>query len=384
MRVSIRRGVGRNPGGDSLCCFPIYGAPAQIIQHTCLLYTTMCDVPVRVHRALLIVGTLLGWVCLLPVTVQGQDGPSSETALVIHGGAGSLSADEMSDDREEAYRSALRTALQEGNAVLRDGGSALDAVQAAITTMEADTLFNAARGAVRTSEGAVELDAAIMDGATRNAGALTGVQTVKHPIRLARAIMEDSYHVMFAQEGAEAFAEQQGLELVENEYFITAARRSGEEKAPADPPAAQEEDEKYGTVGAVALDAAGNLAAGTSTGGISDKEFGRVGDSPIVGAGTYAHNASCAVSATGQGEFFIRGVAAHSVASRMRFGDRPLGEAAQRTIDEIEELGGVGGIIALDRDGNIATPFSTGGMFRAYVAPDGTTAVRIFDAAAEE
>jgi len=344
----------------------------------------MYDLSVRMHSALLVAGALLGWACLVPVTVQGQGGPSSETALVIHGGAGALSADEMSDDREEAYRSALRAALQEGNAVLRDGGSALEAVQAAITTMETDTLFNAARGAVRTSEGTVELDAAIMDGATRNAGALTGVQTVKHPIRLARVIMEDSYHVMFAQEGAEAFAEQQGLELVENEYFITDARRSGEGRMPTDPPEAQGPDEKYGTVGAVALDAEDNLAAGTSTGGISNKEFGRVGDSPIVGAGTYAYNASCAVSATGQGEFFIRGVAAHSVASRMRFGGLPLGEAAQRTIDEIEKLGGVGGVIALDRDGNIATPFSTGGMFRAYVDPDGTTSVRIFDTAAEE
>ncbi|MEF8865125.1 MAG: isoaspartyl peptidase/L-asparaginase [Salinibacter sp.] len=344
----------------------------------------MCDlpIPVRVHSALVVAAVLLGWACLVPVTVQGQDGPSAETALVIHGGAGSLSADEMSDDREEAYRTALRAALREGNAVLQDGGSALDAVQAAITTMETDTLFNAARGAVLTSEGTVELDAAIMDGATRNAGALTGVKTVRHPIRLARSIMEDSYHVMFAQDGAEAFAKQQGLELVENDYFITEARRSGQGQAPADPPEAPGPDEKYGTVGAVALDAGGNLAAGTSTGGISDKEFGRVGDSPIIGAGTYAHNASCAVSATGQGEFFIRGVAAHSVASRMRFGGLPVGTAAQRTIDEIEELGGVGGVIALDREGNIATPFSTGGMFRAYVDPDGSTTVRIFDTGA--
>ncbi|WP_233993909.1 isoaspartyl peptidase/L-asparaginase family protein [Salinibacter altiplanensis] len=320
----------------------------------------------------------------MPVTARGQGGPSSETALVIHGGAGALRADDMSEDREAAYRTALRVALREGNAVLQNGGSALDAVQAAITTLEADTLFNAARGAVRTSEGMVELDAAIMDGATRNAGALTGVRTVKHPIRLARVIMEESYHVMFAQDGAEAFAEQQGLELVENDYFITAARRSGEAQAPADPPEAQGPDETYGTVGAVALDAEGNLAAGTSTGGISDKEFGRVGDSLIVGAGTYADNASCAVSATGQGEFFIRGVAAHSVASRMQFGDLPLGEAAQRTIDEIEALGGVGGVIALDRNGAIATPFSTGGMFRAYVDPDGNAAVRIFETAPEE
>lgn len=289
-----------------------------------------------------------------------------------------MSPDEMSEENEQAYRTSLEAALREGNEVLQNGGSALDAVQAAITTMETDPLFNAARGAVLTSENTVELDAAVMDGETRNAGALTGVKTVKHPIRLARAIMEDSYHVMFAQEGAEAFAKEQGLELVENDYFITSARRMGEEPRPSDPPTLTE-DEKYGTVGAVALDQSGNLAAGTSTGGISDKEFGRVGDSPIIGAGTYASNESCAVSATGQGEFFIRGVAAHSVASRVRFGGASLEEAAQTTIDEIEGLGGVGGVITLDREGNIAIPFSTEGMFRAYVDTDGDTAVRIFD-----
>ena len=258
-------------------------------------------------------------------------------------------------------------------------GAALDAVQAAITTMESDTLFNAARGAVLTSENTAELDAAIMDGKTRNAGALTGVRTVKHPIRLARVIMEESYHVMFAQDGAEAFAEQQGLDLVENDYFITASRRSGDAPGSADPPASAAEGEKFGTVGAVALDDGGNLAAGTSTGGISDKKFGRVGDSPIIGAGTYAHNASCAVSATGQGEFFIRGAAAHSVASRVRFGGASLDEAAEATIDEIEALGGIGGVITLDRDGNMATPFSTQGMFRAHVDTEGDTSVRIFD-----
>jgi beta-aspartyl-peptidase (threonine type) len=318
----------------------------------------------------------------MPVTVQGQAGPTGETAFAIHGGAGSIAPDEMSADREQAYRASLRAALEAGHEVLQDGGTALDAVQAAIVTMERDTLFNAARGAVLTSENTVELDAAIMNGKTRDSGALTGVKTVKHPIRLARSIMEDSYHVMFAQDGAEAFARQQGLELVENDYFITDARRTGQGAEPSDPPSAPEE--KYGTVGAVALDQDGNLAAGTSTGGISDKEFGRVGDSPIIGAGTYASNESCAVSATGQGEFFIRGVAAHSVASRVRFGEMSLENAAQTTIDEIEELGGVGGVITLDREGNIATPFSTGGMFRAYVDPDGNTAVRIFDQAEME
>ena len=339
----------------------------------------MYDLSARPHGILSLCVLLLSWICLLPVTAQGQTASSAETALVIHGGAGAISADEMSDAREAAYRDALRTALQDGNEVLQNGGSALDAVQAVITTMESDTLFNAGRGAVLTSEGTVELDAAIMDGKTRNAGALTGVKTVKHPIRLAREIMEESYHVMFAQDGAEAFARQQDLELVENEYFITEARRSGEATGTADPPASATENEKFGTVGAVALDRDGNLAAGTSTGGISDKTFGRVGDSPIIGAGTYASNKSCAVSATGQGEYFIRGVAAHSVASRVRFGEMSLSNAAQATIDEIEALGGVGGVIALDRDGTIATPFSTSGMFRAYVDADGETAVRIFD-----
>lgn len=336
----------------------------------------MCDLSSRIPSLLLFCVLFFGWICLVPVTAQGQDESSSETAIVIHGGAGSITPDEMGEAREAAYRTALRTALQRGNEVLQNGGSALDAVQAAITTMESDTLFNAARGAVLTSENTVELDAAIMDGETRNAGALTGVKTVKHPIRLARSIMEESYHVMFAQEGAEAFAKQQGFELVENDYFITEARRSGDASGAADPPSTAEE--KFGTVGAVALDESGNLAAGTSTGGISNKEFGRVGDSPIIGAGTYAHNASCAVSATGQGEFFIRGAAAHSVASRVRFGGASLQEAAETTIDEIEDLGGVGGVIALDRDGNIAIPFSTGGMFRAHIDPDGETAVRIF------
>ena len=341
------------------------------------LSTIMYDFPPWFHGLLPPCVFFFSWLCLVPVTVQGQDGPSGETAFAIHGGAGSLSPDAMSADREHAYRASLRAALQAGNEVLQDGGAALNAVQAAITTMESDTLFNAARGAVLTSENTVELDAAIMDGKTRDSGALTGVKTVKHPIRLARAIMEDSYHVMFAQEGAEAFARQQELERVENEYFVTDARRSGEGEEPSDPPSASEET--YGTVGAVALDQDGNLAAGTSTGGISDKEFGRVGDSPIIGAGTYASNESCAVSATGQGEFFIRGVAAHSVASRARFGGASLEAAAQTTIDEIEDLGGVGGVIALDREGNIATPFSTGGMFRAYVDTDGNTAIRIFD-----
>ncbi len=309
-----------------------------------------------------------------PTLAQG--GASSETAIAIHGGAGGMTQDAMSAEQQEAYRSALRRALEEGNEILQDGGRALDAVEAAITTMETDTLFNAARGAVLTSRNTVELDAAIMDGGTRNAGALTGVTNVKHPIRLARTIMTESEHVMMAQEGAETFAEEQGLEQVDNDYFIIESRRpSSGEGAPT----FSGEDDKLGTVGAVALDADGNLAAGTSTGGISNKRFGRVGDSPIVGAGTYASNESVAVSATGQGEFYIRSVAAHNVASRVRFGEASIQEAARAAVEEAEELGGVGGVIVLGPDGTIATPFTTTGMFRAYVTTDGTTSVRIFE-----
>jgi len=313
---------------------------------------------------------LLGWVVAAPPTAPAQD--ASGPAMIVHGGAGGMSQDQMSQKAQKTYRSALRTALKEGNKVLRDGGSALDAVEAAITTMESDTLFNAARGAVLTSQNTVELDASIMDGKTRNAGALTGVKTVKHPIKLARTIMTESKHVMMAQEGAETFAEENGLDLVENDYFIIDRRRSSSGDGAAVP------DDKFGTVGAVALDEEGNLAAGTSTGGISNKRFGRVGDSPIIGAGTYASNKSVAVSATGQGEFYIRSVAAHNVASRVRFGDASLQKAARAAVKEAEELGGVGGVIVLDPDGNMAMPFTTSGMFRAYVTPDGEMKVRIF------
>lgn len=334
----------------------------------------MCTYPFARIRCAPVVVTLLvlGWFLGAPVTAPAQSDADSETALVIHGGAGGMSQEAMSDDRQEAYRTSLRKALREGHEVLETGGSALDAVEAAITTMEDDTLFNAAHGAVLTSENTVELDASIMDGATRNAGALTGVKTVKHPIRLARTIMTESEHVMMAQEGAETFAGEHGLERVDNEAFIIESRRASAGEGAA-------VQKKTGTVGAVALDKEGNLAAGTSTGGISNKRFGRVGDSPIIGAGTYASNESVAVSATGQGEFYIRSVAAHNIASRVRFGGASIQDAARAAVEEAEALGGVGGVIVLDRDGNMATPFTTQGMFRAYVADDGTLTVRIFE-----
>ena len=334
------------------------------------------DLPRGRPLALLFGLMLLGWVMLTPITAPAQSSPDAGPTMIIHGGAGGMSQDQMSTDAQEAYRSALRTALKEGNQVLQSGGSALDAVEAAITTMESDTLFNSGRGAVLTSQNTVELDASIMDGRTRNAGALTGVKTVKHPIRLARTIMTESKHVFLAQEGAETFAEQNDLELVENDHFIIDSRRTSSGEGAALPD--ENGTDKVGTVGAVALDQDGNLAAGTSTGGISNKRFGRIGDSPTIGAGTYASNESVAVSATGQGEFYIRSVAAHNVASRVRHGGASLQEAAQAAVEEAEELGGVGGLIVLDAEGNMAMPFTTTGMFRAYVAPDGTMKTRIF------
>jgi beta-aspartyl-peptidase (threonine type) len=346
----------------------------QILHQSVLPMRTRIEL--RTFRTLTVfLAVLIGWIGAGPVTAPAQSG-GSEPAMIIHGGAGGMSRDAMSEEAQETYRSALRTALKDGNQVLRDGGSALDAVEAAITTMESDTLFNAARGAVLTSRNTVELDASIMDGKTRNAGALTGVKTVKHPIRLARTIMTESKHVMMAQEGAETFAEENGLKLVENDYFIIDSRRSSSGEGAALP--SEKGAEKFGTVGAVALDRDGNLAAGTSTGGISNKRFGRVGDSPIIGAGTYASNESVAVSATGQGEFYIRSVAAHNVASRVRFGNASLQEAARAAVEEAEALGGVGGLIVLDPEGNMAMPFTTTGMFRAYVTTDGTMKVRIF------
>lgn len=317
-------------------------------------------------------------------TSTAEAGP---TAIVIHGGAGTITREEMTPEKETAYRNALTSALEAGHEVLQKGGSSLDAVTAALTVLEDSPLFNAGKGAVFTSEGTVELDASIMDGRTRNAGALTGVKHVRNPILLARSIMERSPHVMMAGEGAETFARDQGFERVPNEYFYTERRRKQLEEAqskmddPTGSTGTPDPTHKFGTVGAVALDQNGNLAAGTSTGGMTNKRFGRVGDSPIVGAGTYAHNETCGVSATGHGEYFMRGVVAHDVAARMRYGGMSLQEAAEAVVmDELPSIGegGTGGIIALDAEGNIAMPFNTPGMYRGYVDVDGNLIVKIY------
>ncbi|SFS06163.1 beta-aspartyl-peptidase (threonine type) [Dyella sp. OK004] len=302
--------------------------------------------------------------------------------LVIHGGAGVIKR-EMNPVREKAVRAALTQALQNGYAQLKAGKPALDAVAAAITVLENDPNFNAGKGAVFTHDGKNELDAAIMDGYTLKAGAIAGVHRVKNPILLARAVMDKSKHVMLVGEGAEAFAKDAGVELVDPSYFRTDERwqqlqKALKEDAARKPHADVETAKHFGTVGAVALDAQGHLAAGTSTGGMTDKRWGRVGDSPLIGAGTYA-NSGCAVSGTGWGEYYIRTVAAHEICMRVTQMRVPLKRAAAEVINqEIPSMGGNGGAIALDGDGNFAMPFNTDGMYRGWIGADGVPHVAIF------
>ncbi len=288
-----------------------------------------------------------------------------EYVIVLHGGAGVFEAKDFPDEKRAAYHAALRHALLAAESRLKAGGTAVDAVEAAIKPLEDSPLFNAGRGAALTHEGRAELDAAIMDGASLAAGAVAGVTTVRNPISLARAVMVDGRHVMMQGAGADAFAAAQKLDLVPNDYFITPERVKQLEEAQSEKAAFK--IDKYGTVGVVVLDRSGNLAAGTSTGGIANKRFGRVGDSPIIGAGTYADNASCGVSATGSGEYFIRATAARSVCARMAFGRQGVKDAAEATIAHIGSIGGDGGLIALDAEGNHAFAMNTPGMYRGVL-----------------
>jgi L-asparaginase / beta-aspartyl-peptidase len=313
--------------------------------------------------------------------------PAPRWGIVLHGGAGIIPRESLSPEREAAVRAALTEALQAGHAVLARGGTSVDAVTAAIRILEDSPYFNAGKGAVFTHEGKNELDAAIMDGGTRAAGAVAGLRHVKNPISLARAVMEKSPHVMMIGEGAEAFAREQGVELVPEEYFRTeerweALQRALEAAPPQGPSSFQgplgDGDHKFGTVGAVALDQSGRLAAGTSTGGMTNKRFGRVGDSPIIGAGTYA-DSRCAVSGTGHGEYFIRYGVARDICSRVELLDLPLLESANHVVMEVlVEAGGEGGVIAMDARGNVAMPFNTSGMYRGYMGPEGEPFVAIF------
>ena len=292
--------------------------------------------------------------------------------LVIHGGAGTITRENMSTEKEAEYISKLTAALKTGYAILENGGSGLDAVEATIKVMEDSPLFNAGKGAVFTGAGTNELDASIMDGATLQGGAVAGVKTVKNPISAARKVMEKTWHVLLAGEGADAFAKEQGLDIVDNSYFHTEHRFKSLIKAK------EKEMEKHGTVGCVALDKKGSLAAGTSTGGLTNKRWGRVGDSPIIGAGTYASNETCAVSATGQGEYFIRGSVAFDIAAQMDYEKKSVQTAAQAVIDKLTERGGTGGVIVMDSKGNIAMPFNTEGMYRGFYLNDGELTVKIY------
>lgn len=318
--------------------------------------------------------------------------------IAIHGGAGTITREAMSPAREREYTQALEHVLQAGQRVLAQGGSAVDAVTEAVRLLEECPLFNAGKGSVLTHAGTYELDAAVMDGATLAAGAVACVKRLRNPVLAARAVMEKSEHVLFAGEGAEAFAQTQGLELVEPGYYFTQARyeqwqraRAGGGMALLDHDAATQAalaarsraepidpDSKFGTVGAVACDARGNLAAATSTGGVTNKQVGRVGDTPIVGAGCYADDVA-AVSATGTGEMFIRTVAAHDVSAQMRYAGIGLEDAARRVVmEKLPAIGGRGGLIAVDRAGNVTLPFNTEGMYRGFARVDGPVSVAIY------
>jgi len=310
--------------------------------------------------------------------------PARPVALVIHGGAGTLSRAEITPQLEERIRADLAAALRDGYAILSGGGTALDAVEAAVVVLEDSPHFNAGRGSVFTHDERNEMDASIMDGRNRAAGAVAGITVVKNPIRLARAVMESSPHVFLMGKGAEAFAALQRLELVDPGYFRT-ERRWDELQAElakerdADKGGSSSKD-SLGTVGAVALDRNGDLAAATSTGGMTNKKWGRVGDSPIIGAGVFADNRSCAVSSTGHGEYFIRLSAAQDVAAMMEYAGLPVEEAARRVIHEkLPAMGGDGGLIALDAQGRFSLPFNSAGMYRGWIGPDEQPHVAIWN-----
>lgn len=318
-------------------------------------------------------------------------------SIAIHGGAGTLTRSDMTPERDQAYRKSLQDALDAGAAVLKAGGSALDAVTAVVARLEEDEKFNAGKGAAYTWDATHELDASIMEGRTRAAGAVAGVTTVKSPIALARRVMEDSPHVMLSGRGAESFAKEQGLELVDNSYFDTPARREALERLKAENLSALDVDIKFGTVGAVALDTAGNLAAATSTGGMTGKRWGRIGDAPVIGAGTYADNRACAVSGTGWGEYFIRVGVAHEICTRLRMARKTsledvaddttgtialTAEVAQGVADavmqEVADAGGDGGVILVTPEGGALFSFNTSGMYRGRASSEGLDEVAIY------
>jgi beta-aspartyl-peptidase (threonine type) len=310
----------------------------------------------------------------------------NKIGLVVHGGAGTMERGKMTPEKEREYRAGIENALRGGWEILQRGGSSLDATEAAVRVLEDDPLFNAGRGSVFTAAGTNEMDAAIMDGKTFRAGAVACIEHVRNPIGLARLVMEKSPHILMSGAGAEDFAKRHGIELVDAEYFFTQERWDALQKAKAAEKAGGNGDKRFylsdqdlhGTVGAVALDRNGNLAAATSTGGKTGKLSGRIGDTPVIGGGTYANNATCAASGTGDGEFFIMATATHDVSALMEYAHKSVEQAGVAVINKIGKLGGTGGLIAIDKNGKIALPFNTSGMYRGYVDPNGKFVTEIY------
>ncbi|TCD10354.1 isoaspartyl peptidase/L-asparaginase [Pedobacter frigidisoli] len=332
-------------------------------------------------------------VLLISVMALNVSAQQKKYVMVIHGGAGTILKKNMTPEKEAAYIAALTQALQAGYAEIKAGKSSIDAVEATIHVLENDPHFNAGKGAVFTHDGRNELDAAIMDGKNLMAGSVAGVTKIKNPISAARAVMEKSEHVMMVGAGADQFAKEAGLEIVDPKYFWTKERWDGLQqaikedstKAVLDHGSKKSElfgvknhDYKFGTVGCVALDKAGNLAAGTSTGGMTNKKYGRVGDAPIIGAGTYCNNETAGISCTGWGEYYIRNVVAKTISDLMEYKNLSVTEASKIVLDKVGKMGGDGGLIALDKKGNVAMPFNTEGMYRGTVTADGKIEVNIY------
>ncbi len=332
----------------------------------------------------------LGLLLAISTSVNAQQ---KKYVLIIHGGAGTILKKNMTAEKEAAYTAALKLALETGYKTLKEGKSSIDAVEATIHVMEDSPLFNAGKGAVFTHDGRNELDAAIMNGKTLEAGAIAGVTTIRNPISAARAVMEKSEHVMMVGDGADQFAKVAGLTIVDPKYYWTKERWDGLQEAIKEDSTkavldhgskkstllgTKNHDYKFGTVGCVALDNAGNLAAGTSTGGMTNKKYGRVGDAPIIGSGTYCNNATAGISCTGWGEFYIRNVVAKTISDLMEYKGLGVAEASKIALDKVGKMGGDGGLIALDRKGNIAMPFNTEGMYRGAVTADGKVEIQIY------
>jgi len=296
-------------------------------------------------------------------------------AIVVHGGAGTIIKANMSNEMELAYNQKLEEALNTGYKILENGGTSLDAVESTIKILENSELFNAGKGSVLSNEEIVEMDASIMNGNNLNAGAISGVRTIKNPISAARLVMEKSDHVFLSGIGAESFAKSKGLEIVNNEYFITQRRLNSLLNAKKRDTL---KDNKFGTVGCVALDKIGNIASGTSTGGMTNKKWNRIGDVPIIGAGTYANNNTCGISSTGWGEFFIRNVVAYDISSQIEYKNLSIDIAAKNTLNKVKNLGGSGGIVGIDKYGNIVMDFNTDGMYRAFKKSDGSFDIKIY------